>query len=507
MTDTVSKLSANCMITSVHCNSKTRGYWSFVYIRNTYVDQTAKPPVGSNQPKSLPPLFCLLVSYSACIVWHNITLLKGIWRIIEHPIEDVAEKPPRSIHFRQFPATLVFVAEKLPSPQDEGIFFYTGSIYFRQFWATLVLWQKSPPPPLAWGKIFYTGSIHFRQFRATLVFVAEKPPPEDEGKFFTLRLSISGNFQQHWFCGRKAPPPRKREIFLHWIYPFQAISSKFGFCGRKAPPPLGWGKIFYTGSIHFRQFPAMLVFVAERSPWGWGNFFLHCIYPFQAISSNFGFCGRKAAYPPGWGKIFLHWIYPFQAISHNFGFCGRKASPSPSRMREFFFYTGSIHFRQFPATLVFEAEKHPPQDDGKFFYTGSIHFRQFPAILVFVAEKLPPPGWGKIFYTGSIHFRQFPATLVFVVEKPPSPPQDEGNFFYTGSIHFRQFPANLVFVAEKPPPPIPPAKQGNVYVRGLLLETKDHLPGTVTVSLSVFLTDTEKIFVHFGRKTDVKVQT
>ena len=37
--------------------------------------------------------------------------------------------------------------------------------------------------------------------------------------------------------GRKAPPPRMREILLHWIYPFQTILSNFGFCGRKAPPP------------------------------------------------------------------------------------------------------------------------------------------------------------------------------------------------------------------------------------------------------------------------------
>ena len=45
------------------------------------------------------------------------------------------------------------------------------------------------------------------------------------------------------------------------------------------------------------------------------------------------------------------------------------------------------------------AEKHPPPppDEGKsppqekFFYTGSIHFRQFPPTLVFVAEKSPPP--------------------------------------------------------------------------------------------------------------------
>ena len=53
--------------------------------------------------------------------------------------------------------------------------------------------------------------------------------------FFTLDLSISGNFEQLWFLWQESSPPM-REFFLNWIYPFQAISSNFGFCSRKAPP-------------------------------------------------------------------------------------------------------------------------------------------------------------------------------------------------------------------------------------------------------------------------------
>ena len=67
---------------------------------------------------------------------------------------------------------------------------------------------EKPPPPQGLGKNFDIGSIHFRQFRATLVFVAEKaPPPEDEGNFLTPDLSISGNFEQLWFLWQKSPPP------------------------------------------------------------------------------------------------------------------------------------------------------------------------------------------------------------------------------------------------------------------------------------------------------------
>ena len=307
-----------------------------------------------------------------------------------------------SIHFRQFRA-LWFLWQKSPPPPRWGNFFTLDlsiSGNFEQLW---FLWQKSPPSKMR--EIFYTGYIHFRQFWATLVFVAEKPPLQDEGIFFTLDLSISGNLKQLWFLWQKSPPAPEDEgnIFLHWIYQFQVIMSNFGFCGRKAPPEnVGkfftldlsisgnfkqlwflWQKspptpkirdFFYTGSIHFRQFWATLDFVTQKPPPPQNEgIFLHWIYPFQAISSNFGFCGRKALPPPKMREIlytgyihfrqfwatlvfvaekpplqdegfFLHWIYPFQAISSNFSFCGRKAPPPP-KMREIFFYTGSIHFR------------------------------------------------------------------------------------------------------------------------------------------------------------------
>ena len=56
--------------------------------------------------------------------------------------------------------------------------------------------------------------------------------------------------------------------------------------------------------------------------------------------------------------------------------------------------------------------------------TESIHFMQFPATLVQLAEKSPPPPTssqrGKNTETESIHIMQFPATLVQLAEKPPS---------------------------------------------------------------------------------------
>ena len=69
--------------------------------------------------------------------------------------------------------------------------------YFMHHW-TSHWWQLArKAPPQDEGKFFDIRSIHFRPFPATLVFVAEKPPPsKDEGNFLTSDLSISGNFKQ-----------------------------------------------------------------------------------------------------------------------------------------------------------------------------------------------------------------------------------------------------------------------------------------------------------------------
>ena len=77
----------------------------------------------------------------------------------------------------------------------------------------------------------------FQAILSNLVFAAESPlPSQDEGIFFTLDLSISGNIEQFWFfVAEKPPSPKMREVFLHWNYTFQSILSNFGYCGRKAP--------------------------------------------------------------------------------------------------------------------------------------------------------------------------------------------------------------------------------------------------------------------------------
>ena len=178
-----------------------------------------------------------------------------------------------------------------------------------------------------------------------------------------------------------------KENFWHQIYPFQAISSNFGLGGRK-PPPQDEGNIFDTRSIHFRQFRATLVLLAEKPP--------------------------------------------------------------PSEMRENFLTPDlsiSGNFKQ----LWFWWQKSPPPDEGKFFDTRSIHFRQFWATLVLVAEKLPPPRWGTIFWHQIYPFQAISSNIGFGGRKAP-PPEDEGKFFDTRSIHFRQFQATLVLVAESPPP-------------------------------------------------------
>ena len=160
----------------------------------------------------------------------------------------------------------------------------------------VVTWQKSTPP--RWGKKFWHQIYPFQAILSNFWFLWQKRPPPEWGNFFDIR---SIHFKQFpatlGFCGRKAPPlpPGCRKFFWHRIYPFQAILSNFGFCGRKAPPPrmrenfltldlsisgnfeqlwFLWqntppqdeGNFFDIRSIHFRQFWATLVFVAERPP-------------------------------------------------------------------------------------------------------------------------------------------------------------------------------------------------------------------------------------------------
>ena len=151
---------------------------------------------------------------------------------------------------------------------------------------------EKPPSP-GWGKIFWLQIYPFQAILSNFGFCGRKapPPPMITEIFLTSDLSISGNFEQLWFLWQKSPPPPEwGKIFWLQIYPFQAISSNFGFCGRKAPHDNG--NFFDFRSIHFRQFWATLVFVAEKPPPppGWGKIFWHQIYPFQA-------CIRHVEYP------------------------------------------------------------------------------------------------------------------------------------------------------------------------------------------------------------------
>ena len=88
----------------------------------------------------------------------------------------------------------------------------------------------------------------------------------------TLPNYFMHHWTSHWGLGRRVLPPaeKNRKNFWDWIYPFHAISSNFGSAGRKAPrPPPPSGKTwnnFETGSIYFMQFPATLVQLAEPSP-------------------------------------------------------------------------------------------------------------------------------------------------------------------------------------------------------------------------------------------------
>ena len=409
----------------------------------------------------------------------------------------------RSIHFRWFRATLVLVAEKPPPPPRWGKFFWPQILSisgnFEQLW---FWWQKSPPQV---REIFDLRSIISCNFEQ-LWFWWQKSLPQVREIFLTSDLSISCNFQATLVLVVEKPPPPMREIFLTSYLSFQAISSNLVLVAEKPTPPPRMRKFFWPQIYPFQAFRATLVLVAEKPPSPNEGIFWPRSIHFRQFQATLVLVAEKPS--PQMREIFLTQIYPFQAISSNFGFGGRKAHP-PTKMREIFFDLRSIHFRQFRATLVLVAEKPPSPMRGIFltsdlsisgnfeqlwfwwqksppprweiFLTSdlsiSCNFKQ----LCFVAEKPPPPPkWGKFFDLRSVHFRQFQATLVLVAEKPPpllmreifltsdlsisgnfeqlwfwwqkAPPlPDEGNFFDLRSIHFRQFRATLVLVAEKPP--------------------------------------------------------
>ena len=78
------------------------------------------------------------------------------------------------------------------------------------------------------------------------------------------------------------------------------------------------------------QFPATLVQLTEKTPPPSKQLnrdkLLVWIYPFHAISSNFGPAGRKGPPQQPNREIFLDWIYPLHTISSNFGSAGRKVN-------------------------------------------------------------------------------------------------------------------------------------------------------------------------------------
>ena len=163
-------------------------------------------------------------------------------------------------------------------------------------------------------------------------------------KILTSDLSISGYFEQVWFLWQKRPPPSMRENFLTLDLSISGNFEQVCFCGRKVPP-LFCLLVRHSAHVAAHDITSQTDIsciieyhigdeLAEKPPPPMREIFCLQIYPFQAILSNFGFCGRKAP-PPRWGKFFWLWIYPFQVILSKFGFLWQK-STLPSRMRENF---------------------------------------------------------------------------------------------------------------------------------------------------------------------------
>ena len=328
-------------------------------------------------------------------------------------------------------------------------FFYTGSIHFRQFPATLVFVAESPLPS-GWGKLFLHWIYAFQAIPSNFGLCGRKAPSlRDEGNFYTQDLSISGNFEQLWFLCRKAPPPRMREIFLHWIYPFQAILSNVGFCGRKAPPPQDEGNLFTLDlsiSGNFQQLWILWQKTSSPLPQDEGKYFTLDL----SISGNFQqlwFWWQKSPLPPGWGKTILHRIYPFQAIWATLVF----VAESPTPQDEGHFFTLDLSISGNSQQLWFLWQKSPsPQDEGNFLQC-IYPFQAISSNIGFVAEKPPPQDEG-IFFHWIYQFQAIPSNFGFVAEKPP-PCQDEGNFFTLDLSIWGNF-QQLWFLWQKSPLPM-----------------------------------------------------
>ena len=106
-----------------------------------------------------PPLFCLLVRYPAHIAWCDVTLPNCISHIIEHRIDDLAEKPP-------------------PEAAKQGNFFRLDlsiSCNFQQLWVQLA---ESPPLPLSQPnrEIFLDWIYSFHAISSNFGFSWQKPP-------------------------------------------------------------------------------------------------------------------------------------------------------------------------------------------------------------------------------------------------------------------------------------------------------------------------------------------
>ena len=209
---------------------------------------------------------------------------------------------------------------------------------FQQLWVELAV-KLSPQGPNR--QKFQTGSIHSRQFPATLGSAGSKAlpfPRSQTGKIFRLDLFISGNFWQLWFQLAENPMSCIG-ICLDWIYTFQAIFMNFGLSWQKNPQPRNQMESF-----------------------------LEWIYPFQAIFSNFGLSWQLSSLSGAKQAFFRLNL----SISGNFQQLwvelAVKLSPQgPNRQK---FQTGSIHSRQFPATLGSAGSKDlpfPRSQTGKIF--------------------------------------------------------------------------------------------------------------------------------------------
>ena len=314
------------------------------------------------------------------------------------------------------------------------------------------------------------------QFPATLPLAGRKAPsPQPNRQFFRPNLSISGNFQQLWVqlavklpLGAKQAKNFRLDLFISGN--FQQLCVQLA-----VKPPIG-KRIFYSGSIHFMQFPATLPLAGRKAPFQQPNreFFQTGIIHFRQFPATLGSTGKKTSPVAEYGiyfkldlsisgnfqqicvqlvekhpfqqpnrDIFLDQNYPFQAIPATLGSTGKKTSPV-AKYGIYFKLDLSIsgNFQQIYLQL---GEKCPFQQPNRdIFLDWNYPLQGFSSNFGFSWQKMLEAEHGHIIYW-IYPFHPISSNFRFSQQKSPLPPGSEQGKNLDWIYPFQEISSNFGF--------------------------------------------------------------